>query len=215
MSRTCSIYRLKRPTERFGILASEINTGLQFLLFLVVFFFFSLSSELFTTISHVFWTWKQLREKIVGEKIKEDHSVVRALPAFCVGRVWVADICHTILVLLALQWEDETSWLSTDWCKYTPEVNFSESSMGICKAGLLLHVLLHASKDTHLWGWQSDKHLPNEGDESDNLKLKSETPLVLQQWNVKYKQRRIHGVKTTHLWCDLLTESILKWKEGP
>jgi len=42
------------------------------------------------------------------------------------------------------------------------------------------------------------------------------TPLILQQWKTKSKQRRAHDVKPIHpWWCDVLTESTLEWKEGP
>lgn len=53
-------------------------------------------------------------------------------------------------------------------------VSLHNSSMGICKAGLLLHAFLHTSRDIHLLHWWSDDCSSEEGDEPDNVASKSE-----------------------------------------
>lgn len=68
-----------------------------------------------------------------------------------------------------------TGWVLTSAnVSLSSHVSFSNSSMGICKARLPLYAFLHASKDIHLLHWWSDDYSSKEGDESDNLDIKSE-----------------------------------------
>lgn len=157
----CSRYNLEGPTECFGILASENNTGLQ--VFLSVFLTYSLTLELYTTVPPVFWPWKQLKEMISGKEIKEDDSLVKDLAASCVGRVWMADIHHPIFVHSCSSSSGRMGNANT---LLSAHRNCYNSSTGIIKVGLPLHVFFHASNNTHLWCWQSDESSSKKRDES-------------------------------------------------
>lgn len=181
MSSTCRIYNLKRPTESFGILAWQINIRLccgffftplplppssssLILIFRVLHHSLILLLAMGSTERNDRW-WERGPHpcKSFASLLLEQAMCGRHLPhyshpfLFSSGRMGLA------------------GWVLTSAnVSLSSHGSFSNSSLGICKAGLPLHAFLQASKDIHLLCWWSDDYSSKEGDESDNLEIKSE-----------------------------------------